>query len=185
MTEGRELAADEIRALLIELGKRLADKKMTMTIYLVGGAAIALTMDHRRVTDDIDAIFADSDDIDAIVSDMAREHGLADDWLNSKAKMFLPHEPDPGDIYLDTPGLVVTTASAEHLLAMKLAAFRPQDIEDLELLFRHLGISTAREAVDRSFATYGGADESYAETVGGGSRDDFMLRAQAVINRLG
>jgi methylmalonyl-CoA mutase cobalamin-binding subunit len=53
----QELSADEIKSLLTELGHRLQDKDVEATIYIIGGAAIALEMDTRRVTANIDAIF--------------------------------------------------------------------------------------------------------------------------------
>lgn len=53
----RELTADDVRELLAELGRRLQAKGVAATVYVVGGAAIALELDARRVTADVDAVF--------------------------------------------------------------------------------------------------------------------------------
>ena len=48
----------------------------------------------------------------------------------------------------DSPHLVVTGASAEFLLAMKLYAARGADWEDIDTLCRKLDIGTPAQAVD-------------------------------------
>lgn len=132
----RELDADEVRDLLAELGRRLHAEGVEATVYAVGGAAIALEMDARRVTADDDAV---------------------------------PLEID---------GIAVTTASPEHLLAMKMASFRPgRDQTDLELLFDHLGITDPARAADIAVAVYG----EYGVALPG--RDELVLSAQAVLDR--
>jgi hypothetical protein len=81
-------------------------------------------------------------------------------------------------VVLDIPGLSVTLASPQHLLAMKMAAFRPRDIPDLELLFRRLRITTPDEAADLALSLYG------EESVVLPARNELILSAQAVLNRL-
>ncbi len=49
--------AAEIRRLLTELGQRLAVRGVEGELYMVGGAAIAMSFDQRRSTSDIDAVF--------------------------------------------------------------------------------------------------------------------------------
>ena len=69
-------------------------------------------------------------------------------WLNEQATSFLPRRPDTAAPTLyDSPTLVVTGASPRYLLAMKLRSARGQDEKDIETLVRHLGITTAGEAV--------------------------------------
>jgi hypothetical protein len=177
VTPRTELDVGDIRALLAELGRRLQATGVQATIYIVGGAAIALEMDVRRVTADIDAIFHPDATVAALAAEMAADHGLRADWLNQSARAFIPGG-DEGAIALDVPGVAVALASPEHLLAMKMAAFRPTDVPDLELLFRHLAITTAEQAADLVLFVYGDA----AVMLPG--RDELVLSARAVINRL-
>jgi hypothetical protein len=174
----RELDVEEIRELLAELGRRLHDQGVEATIYIVGGAAIALEMDARRVTVDVDAIFHPETTVAEVAAAIAAERGLRADWLNRSARAYIPGGDDRA-VLLDIPGLSVALASPEHLLAMKMAAFRPTDVPDLELLFRELEISTADQAANIALAVYG------EESVVLPNRDELILSAQAVLNRLG
>lgn len=61
---------------------------------------------------------------------------------------------------------------------MKMAAFRPTDVPDLELLFRELKISTADQAANIALAVYGEGSVVFPD------RDELILSAQAVLNRL-
>jgi hypothetical protein len=173
----RELTATEVRSLLTELGARLHDRGVEAQLYVVGGAAIALEFDVRRVTADIDAIFHPETTVSEEAEAMAAEHGLPTNWLNSNAKAFIPGGDDHA-IPFSVPGLSVALASPEHLLAMKMASYRPgQDQADLELLFRELAVSTAAQAADLSLAVYG----EHSVVLPG--RDELILSAQAVLDR--
>ena len=48
----------------------------------------------------------------------------------------------------NTPGLVVTGASAEHMLAMKIDAARNSDEDDIGVLIDQLGITSADQALE-------------------------------------
>lgn len=173
----RELGVDEIRELLAELGRRLHDRGVEATIYIVGGAAIALEMDARRVTVDVDAVFRPETTVAETAAAIAAERGLRPDWLNQSARAYIPGG-DAGAVLLDIPGLSVALASPEHLLAMKMAAFRPTDVPDLELLFGELKITTADQAADIALSVYG------EESVVLPGRDELLLTGQAILNRL-
>lgn len=177
MTPRTELGVEDIRSLLEDLGRRLEAQGVHATVYIVSGAAMALEMNVRRVTADIDAIFHPEATVEAIAAEMATEHGLRHDWLNQSARAFVPGG-DASAIALDVPGIAVALASPEHLLAMKLAAFRPTDVPDLELLFRELDIGTAEHAADLAVSVYGEASVVLP------GRDELLLSAQAVLNRL-
>ena len=106
---------------------------------------------HRRSesTLDVDALFIDPRDT---VLDAAREvtriHGLPDDWLNDRVRTVphMPRQPDKRAITLyDSPSLVVTGASATHLLAMKVRAGRQSDETDIKNLLRQLDVRTMSE----------------------------------------
>jgi hypothetical protein len=173
----RELSSAELRDLLTELGARLQAKGVQATIYIVGGAVIALELDVRRVTADVRAIFRPETTVRTEAEEMAAARGLPKDWLNSSVRGFVPGGDD-GAVLLDVPGVVVPVASPEHLLAMKMASYRPgKDQSDLELLFDRLGITTASEAADIALSVYG------PYTVVLPDRDELLLSAQAVVDR--
>jgi hypothetical protein len=179
-----EFTVDDIRSLLTELGRRLESRGLFSTIYVVGGAAMALVYDRRRVTDDIDAVFDQADAVMEIAEEMASDRGIQPDWLNSSVRQFLPGPPsdDREATTYEVPGLSISRASPRHLLAMKMAAYRPQDQRDLVTLFDTLGIADPVEAVDITFAVYG---DEYLDLAGGrGGREEYLLRASTVMARL-
>lgn len=146
----------EIVRLLTELGRRLAARGLNGDMYVVGGAAIALAFDARRVTRDIDAVFEPKIEIYKEAGDMARDEGLPDGWLNDAVKSFLAAPDEAAAVALDLPGLRVSTASARALLALKVLAHRVgEDEEDVRLLARELHLSTADEVLAAAEATFG------------------------------
>jgi len=173
----RELSVGDIRGLLDELGARLQERGVAATVYIVGGAAIALEMDARRVTTDVDALLHPEVTVRDEARAMAGRHGLPDDWLNTAARAFVPGG-DTAAVPYEVPGLVVTLASPEHLLAMKMIAFRPTDVPDLEMLFRELGITSAAEAADLCRSVYGPGAPMLP------TRDELLLSAAVVLERL-
>jgi hypothetical protein len=107
------------------LGDRLARRGVVADIYVIGGAAMALAYDARRATRDIDAVFQPH----GIVVDEARavadELGLPRWWLNEQASAYVAPGGDVAAPHVfDHPGLRVSAASPEHLLAMKVLAAR-------------------------------------------------------------
>lgn len=173
----RELAADEVRDLLAELGRRLRAQDVAATVYVVGGAAIALEIDTRRVTADVDAVFHPRATVREEAERLAGERDLPRDWLNDSVAGFVPGG-DVGAVPLEIEGITVTTASPEHLLAMKMAAFQPgKDQSDLELLFRLLDITEPEQAADIALAVYGEYRVVLPE------RDELVLSARAILDR--
>jgi predicted nucleotidyltransferase len=119
------LSAAQIELLLRAVGAQLDARGEHAELFLVGGAAIALAYDGRRLTADVDAVFEPK----AIVLDVAREvaqeqEHVAENWLNDGVKGFLPGEDPDARLLLDIPGLTVKTASVEYLLALKVYASR-------------------------------------------------------------
>lgn len=159
----REMVLD----LLGQVGRRLQQRGVTASIYVVGGTAMALVFDARRTTHDIDAeLTGHGDEFTEAAAEVAALHGLPDDWVNSRAVAFLPNAQDPAASEITLPGLTAV-ASPEHLIAMKLRAMRTRDLDDLEVLFRACGITTPEAAAlihDRLFSEadigYGRAEES-------------------------
>ncbi|MGF1648090.1 MAG: DUF6036 family nucleotidyltransferase [Kineosporiaceae bacterium] len=122
---------------------------------MVGGAAIALAFDHRRVTRDVNAAFRPADAVREEASRLAEQRGLPGDWLSSAALAFAPPGHDEDAVALDLPGLAVSVASPEHLLAMKLAAGRERDLTDLVVLFEAIGITRPEHALAIARRLYG------------------------------
>ena len=143
------LSREELVALFGELERELKKKGVRGHIYVVGGAAMALGFRQARTTNDIDArIVAEHDAVLDAVAAIARRRGISEDWLNEKATVFMPEGDDTAaQTVFDSPYLVVTGASAEFLLAMKLYAARGADWEDLDTLCKSLDIGTPEQAV--------------------------------------
>ncbi len=118
-----------------------------MEVFVIGGAAMALTFRQRRTTQDVDVVINSDEDRDRIFAAAERvrsEFGLPEDWLNEKAKNagFLVTEAFAnlerfktisfGNLTLVIPSLV-------HMTAMKLAALRTQaDRDDVVVLLQQL-----------------------------------------------
>ncbi len=152
----RLLSAEEIRALLVELGDELAQTGESGELFLVGGAAMALGYDAREATRDVDAVFEPKSRISASARRVAERHGLREDWLNDAMKGFLHGEDDDRRLTIDHPALRVYVAGPRYLLAMKLLAARiERDADDIALLLDLAGITQADDALDVVEAAYG------------------------------
>lgn len=131
------------------LGKELTSVGVRGQIFIVGGAAMALAYSTRRVTKDIDAVFEPKNAIYAAAARVAEDLGLPEGWLNDAVKGFMPNADEHPRPIPDVVGIEVTTASPRYLLAMKLMAMRfGEDEDDIEILLRECGVSSAQEALD-------------------------------------
>lgn len=147
---------EEITELLVELDGRLSRRGVRGRIYIVGGAAIALSFDTRRSTRDIDAVILDSHG--ALVDEvraMARAHGLPETWLNEQASVYANTDDAAAPVVYSGPNLSVSAGSARHLLAMKARASRVSDVADIRFLARHLELSTAEQIELVAFEVFG------------------------------
>jgi hypothetical protein len=130
------------------LGDRLAGRGVIADIYVFRGAAMALAYDARRTTRDIDAVFHPH----GVVLDEARavadELGLPGWWLNEQASVYVaPGGDAAAPRVFDHPGLRVSAASPEHLLAMKVLAARRRDAEDIRFLIERLKLTSAEDVL--------------------------------------
>jgi hypothetical protein len=130
------------------LGDRLARRGVVADLYVFGGAAMALAYDGRRSTRDIDAVFQPH----GVVLDEARvvadELGLPQWWLNEQASAYVAPGGDANaPRVFDHPGLRVSAASPEHLLAMKVLAARRRDADDIRFLVKHLSLTTVDDVL--------------------------------------
>ncbi len=156
------LDRSRIMKLFGELSEELDRQGLRGHIYLVGGvggvggAALVAGYGRKRSTHDVDAkIVYEKQGVTEAAKRLAEKHDLPTNWLNENATLFIPHKEDShAATVFNSPGLVVTGASAKHLLAMKIDAGRPEDIEDIKWLLEQLRIENIDEAVEVHRETY-------------------------------
>jgi len=157
-SRGPLLTADQVRGLLVELGRRLDARGIEARVFLVGGAAMALAYSRDRVTRDLDAVFEPKAVIYAEAGAMARDYGLPDAWLNDGVKGLLPDRVPPieGTTSFSAPGIHVGVAAPEYLFAMKAQAARQEaDGADLRYLAEILGLTDIEAALTLVERFYG------------------------------
>ena len=107
---------------------------------------------------DVDALSIDHRDIVlAAARSVAQEQDLHENWLNDDVRWIpvLPARPDErAEVFFDSPHLVVTGASAAHILAMKVRSGRVRDFEDIKSLMREVDITTMEEVREIHRAVY-------------------------------
>src|SRR3954451_7708858 len=177
MTRASRLQLDPaaLRELLDELVRRLRARGVRGSIRIIGGAAMALRFPDDpsiRVTADVDAVYQPKPEVDEVIAELATEHGLEVDWVNARGASWLRVDaPSP-----DSEDFQVIVASPEQLIAMKLAAAREQDLHDLRVLARHLGIDDPQQLVDIAFEVYGEDSIELSD-----SRQSYLWLAEAVL----
>lgn len=148
------LTRDDIVAGLRELVAELSSRGQTGRIRLVGGAAIALTVDvDRPSTVDIDAPLEPAGPVLEAAAAIASRHGWRADWINDAVTMFLPNglgtrTPEWRTVH-QGPHVTVQVASPDTLLAMKLHAAQRRgnrDAGDLAALLPLCGITSLQAA---------------------------------------
>jgi hypothetical protein len=135
------VTANEIRALFAKLNHALCEEGENGEIGIVGGAVMCLVYNARASTKDVDAIFRPSVTIRRLAERIAREEGLASDWLNDAAKAYM-QEGFTREEVLSLSNLRVWAPDAKYLLAMKCLSARwdSYDQDDVRFLISHLGI---------------------------------------------
>lgn len=126
-------------------------------IRIVGGAALALRYFDRRTTSDVDAHLHPEEPILRAALEVANEEGWPENWLNSKATMFMPLYSAGLDwevLYSDA-NINVSVALPHALLAMKINASRPgrdvQDIANLLAICNIQDLGKAEELMDKYY----------------------------------
>ena len=145
----KPLDRKKLVALFDELSKELRFEGARAQIYIIGGAAMSMAFDRERTTRDVDArIDTGHYRLTKAVQKVGRRHGLPDSWLNDQATTAIPREGDvrARTVY-ESAYLTVTGASAKHLLAMKLAAARDKDRDDVAVLCEELELRDPEQAV--------------------------------------
>lgn len=146
----------EIMAALAALAEELQRRGVSAEMYVVGGAAIALALDERRSTRDIDAVFEPKSVVYEAAAAVAEQRGLPAGWLNDAVKGFLAGDDPAAAPVIDLPGLRCLVASPETLLALKVLAHRVgEDEDDLRLLAAELELERAEDVLAIAERTYG------------------------------
>jgi hypothetical protein len=146
--DGPLLDREAIEQALRLLGDRLARRGVVADVYVFGGAAMALAYDARRATRDIDAVFQPHGVVLEEARAVADELRLPHWWLNEQASVYVaPGGDAAAPRVFDHPGLRVSAASPQHLLAMKVLAARRRDAEDIAFLVKHLSLSSVEEVL--------------------------------------
>ena len=147
----------ELVEALGELAELLRTRRTTARLYIVGGAAMAMAYGSDRFTHDIDALILDNHTaVTRAVVEVARRRGLPTSWLNEQATAYMPRGDDVHSrVVFDHPGLRVTAASPERMLAMKVRAARVTDIADLLLLVDILGYTTPEQVEETALSVFG------------------------------
>lgn len=88
--ERHEFSASEVAELLAELDRRLRRRGVSASVFVVGGAAVAVAgIRGGRLTEDVDVV-TDEQVVLEEASLLARERGLPENWLNPNARMWMP-----------------------------------------------------------------------------------------------
>jgi len=142
--------------LLDELAERLHEKRTFAKLHVVGSACLALAYERDRTTEDIDVrVDSGHEALEEAIREIAQAHDLPEQWLNDQSRGFIPEGDDPrGPTLYQSRSLVVTGASGEYLLAMKLEASREKDETDIRYLLDHLGITDADTALEQHRALF-------------------------------
>ena len=159
--DGIELSRDEIDRLLHELSDVLAERGQQVSVYVVGGANIALAFDASRTTTDIDVVAQRGlEALEAASATVAeRNPGIRADWINPDFTggdrrggitwSWFDHKGlDEPRTYLQSPSLTVKLAGPEMMLALKTIAARDKDMSDIALLMEKTGIRTRQQLGD-------------------------------------
>jgi len=145
------LSKADILALFRALNEELERQAINGELYVVGGAVMALVLDARPATRDIDAVFRPAAAMRAAAGRVAEAHGCDPHWLNDAVKGFMSDRGSFND-YLELSHLRVMTAQPEYLLAMKCLSMRlgPEfhDEADVRFLLRVLNVESYEAALE-------------------------------------
>lgn len=111
---------------------------------------MAMAYRRSRTTIDVDALAIDHRDaVMEAAAEVARELRLRSGWLNDEVRTAAPVVPDTAaKVLYNSSNLVVTGASEEHMLAMKVRAGREAGEQDIKWLLRRLNVRTMAEVED-------------------------------------
>ena len=182
-----EFERSEIERLLGLLDDRLQKRGVPGSVYVVGGAAIAVTVHDARRTIDIDVLVSDRVVLEEAQM-LADSERIPRSWLNENARPWVPPRPPSATVPPTRPGLTIHWAPTEHLLAMKLVAMRPQDVPDIVALAYQVGLGTDAAAyADLLERVYEGEEvlEQLLDVPEGGARTEALHRGSVAARLVG
>jgi hypothetical protein len=149
VTDAALLVRAELERAFTALGERLVRRGAVADIFVVGGAAMAMTYDAKRLTRDLDAMFVPHGIVREEADAVAEALGLPRWWLNEQASAYVSSADDPDRRRVfDHPGIRVSAASPEHIFAMKALAARTRDVDDLRTLAALARVSSLDQAAE-------------------------------------
>jgi len=153
----KQLSASDIRQLLTALDKELQRQGKAATIFIVGGAAMALAYNADRATEGVDGTFEPRDVVLDAAKTVAAEANswvwsdIDTSWLSDGVAQMMPPLPDDHP-YSEKigPALTISIGSPEFVLAMKAMVTRKSmgDVDDAVVLCRMLNITTQMQLED-------------------------------------
>jgi hypothetical protein len=174
--ERHEFSASEVAELLAKLDRRLRRRGVSASVFVVGGAAVAVAgIRDGRLTEDVDVV-TDEQVVLEEASLLARERGLPEKWLNPNARMWMPPLPNGVLDRPDSPGLRVTYADDGFLFATKLIAQRAKDADDVVALAKRLQMQDASADELESHIRRYYTDEAALEFIVDGDDVDTEIR---------
>lgn len=156
VTRGEKLPPERLRSLFAALDAESVREwgllPAPLELLVVGGAAVSLQWNPRRLTRDVDVV---SEGLPASLWRTAarvaeEQEGVQTDWLNDAAKIGALSplaDADPTLIY-EGRNIRVHGAGARYVMAMKLVAGREIDLSDLPTLLGAADFESLDEALD-------------------------------------
>ena len=160
------LTPARIRELLDALDTELGDLAEPFDLLVVGGAAIAMQWNPRRLTNDIDVVSTELPrELPAAVARVAADRaGVVTNWLNDAAVVAAPigSISVAPTLFYQGRNFTVHVAGASYVLAMKLLAGRRSDRQDLQILIKAASVASRDELVELVDRAYPGVPLHYA-----------------------
>lgn len=171
------MEARDIERYLADLGAALKNRgvKKPLRMMLIGGAYMLVLENAPRSTEDIDIFWLEADAfermrevVSACMLEVARKHMLPPNWFNFLTQVILMQDiyiPD-GTLWKRFGPLHIYIPPREYILALKITAGRPKDLDDCAILLPKTPIQTieqARELLNTYILPE--AQEEYAEQI--------------------
>jgi hypothetical protein len=151
------MEAGDIKRYLADLGAALKNRgvKQPLRMMLIGGAYMLLLENAPRSTEDVDIFWLEEDAFErmreilsACMLEVARKHALPPNWFNFLTQVILMHDiyiPD-GTLWKQFGPLHIYIPPREYILALKMIAGRPKDLDDCAILLPKTAIQTIEQA---------------------------------------
>jgi len=98
---------------------------------IVGGAAIVINFEYRKLTRDIDAMYESNEFLEKAITQVSRKYDLPDDWINDEFMYSKSYSDNllkySVETDLGTEFIKVNTLAGPYLIAMKIKSSRPNE----------------------------------------------------------